>query len=92
MFINFPVQCSACELCELFMAKLREKWIASGDWMKNIIQSNFVHDEGIWECPESEVNRFTSDIREVMENVVQFRVPMRADILVVNEWGSAKSA
>jgi DNA polymerase I-like protein with 3'-5' exonuclease and polymerase domains len=90
MFINFPVQASACELMQLCMVKLRERWMKSDDWMRTIIQSNMVHDEGVWECVPEENARFIADIHDVFENTVQFKVPIRVEVKVVDNWGAAK--
>lgn len=89
-FINFPIQSSACEYIELTMANLREECIKDGTWMKDIYQSNFVHDEGVWETPEELVSTFIPKIVKHMELSVEFSVPIRVDYTVVDTWGDAK--
>jgi len=90
MFINFPVQASACNLIQLSMVKLREQWIEEGEWLKTVFPSNFVHDEIIFEAPEEHVARHAATMQEVMENTVQLRVPVRTEPLIVDAWGLAK--
>jgi DNA polymerase-1 len=89
-FVNFPVQSSACALIELSMVKLREHWVESGDWGTKIIPTNFVHDEIVFECASDEVDKFIPVVENIMESSVQFRVPIRTDIMVVDRWGDAK--
>jgi DNA polymerase-1 len=90
MFVNFPVQSSACALIELIMSNLREHWMQSRDWLRTIFMSNFVHDEIVFECPIDLVDRYVPTIRTFMENCVPFSVPIRTDIQVVDKWGAAK--
>jgi DNA polymerase-1 len=90
-FINYPVQASACEYIQLCMSNLRKKWISEGVWMREIYQSNFVHDEGVWECPAELVPKFVPDIVHAMENSVAFQVPIRTSIKILDNWGQAKS-
>lgn len=90
-FINFPIQSAACEYIELAMIKIREECLQMGTWMREIFQSNFVHDESCHEVPEELVGDYTPLIRRHMENAVQLSVPIRVNIQVVDRWGSAKS-
>jgi DNA polymerase-1 len=88
--VNFPVQSSACALIELSMVKMREHWIDSGEWLTQVFPTNFVHDEIVIECPESKVNDIIPVVENIMETTVDFRVPIRTDIAVVDRWGDAK--
>ena len=58
--------------------------------MKTVIPTNFVHDEIVLECPESEVDDIIPVVENIMENSVEFKVPIRTDIAVVDRWGDAK--
>ena len=89
-FVNFPVQSSACALIELSMVKMREHWLDTGEWMKDVLPTNVVHDEIVIECPESKINDIIPVVENIMENSVEFRVPIRTDIAVVDRWGDAK--
>lgn len=89
-FVNFPVQSSACALIELSMVKMREHWMETGEWGRDILPTNFVHDEIVLECPESKVDEVIPVVEKVMETSVQFRVPIRTDIAIVDRWGDAK--
>jgi DNA polymerase-1 len=89
-YINFPIQASACELMLLSMSHLRFNWIKRGVWGKEINQLNFVHDEGIWECPTELAPKYAIEIRDQLENTVQLACPVRADPKIVQSWGEAK--
>jgi len=90
MFVNFPVQAPACEYIELCMTQIREQCIQMGTWMREIYQSNFVHDEGVWEVPEHLVDKYVPIIVDRMENAVRFSVPIRTDVVIADRWGDAK--
>ena len=49
-----------------------------------------VHDELDFECPEDEVEALTALVREVMEGVVELRVPLIADASSGTTWADAK--
>ena len=58
--------------------------------MKTVIPTNFVHDEIVLECQESEVDDIIPVVENIIENSVEFKVPIRTDIAVVDRWGDAK--
>ena len=89
-FINFPIQSSACAYIELAMCKIREECMQMGTWMKEIFQSNFVHDEAVYETPEELVPKYVPIIQKHMENSVKFSVPIRVNFQIVDSWGAAK--
>jgi len=90
-FVNFPMQCAACLLIELGLSKLREKFIDRGEWMDTVLPTNMVHDEAVLEVREDKVKEVLPIVIDVLENSVQFKVPIRLDVKVVDKWGKAKS-
>tara|TARA_R110002051_G_scaffold79256_1_gene143042 strand:+ start:157 stop:375 length:219 start_codon:yes stop_codon:yes gene_type:complete len=72
------------------MVKLREHWQDTGEWGRDIVPTNFVHDEIVLECPESKIDEVVPVVEKIMETSVQFRVPIRTDIMIVDRWGDAK--
>lgn len=89
-FVNFPVQSSACAYIELALVKLREELLEQGRWMSSVVPINFVHDEIVLEVDESQVEDVSKIVLNHLENVVKLRVPVRADLMVVDSWGDAK--
>ena len=49
-----------------------------------------VHDELDFECPVDEVERLTTMVRDVMEHVVDLRVPLIAEASTGVTWADAK--
>lgn len=49
-----------------------------------------VHDELDFECPIDEVERLTTMVRDVMEHVVDLRVPLIAEASTGITWADAK--
>lgn len=87
---NFPIQSSECELFELALSKMRERWVAAGTWLREIWPTNMVHDEVVFEILEESVDEYVPQIRDVMEHATVFRVPIRVDITICDNWGQAK--
>jgi DNA polymerase-1 len=88
--INFGPQASACELIELSLVKMREQFIERNAWLRTVFPVNFVHDEIVLEVVEDYIAEALPVVRDCMELSVKFKVPIRADALVVDRWGDAK--
>ena len=85
--INAPMQGSAADIIKLAMIKIDE-WISSlnDDSLKMTIQ---VHDELLFEVRDDFVEQALVKIREIMENVVELKVPLTVGIGVASNWGAA---
>ena len=85
--MNTPVQGTAADIIKLAMvrvdAALREKHMQS----RLILQ---VHDELILECPPEEVEAATELLRTCMEQVMELKVPLVADVHAGSTWAEAK--
>lgn len=79
--INAPIQGTAADVVKRAMINLRNKLEVGAI----ILQ---VHDELLVEVPESHVDRVAKLMKEVMEGVASFSVPLRVDIGVGSSWGS----
>jgi len=81
--VNTPIQGTAADLIKLAMVNisqtLKEKSLSS----KMILQ---VHDELIFDVPESEVSVIKDLVREKMENVIKLSVSIRVGIKVGKNW------
>jgi DNA polymerase I len=49
-----------------------------------------VHDELIFEAPESEIEKLEKIVPEVMENAVELKVPLKVDYAYGPTWYDAK--
>ena len=84
--INFAPQSSACGMMLLSMSRLRQEFIDKGWWMTQVFPTNMVHDEVVLEVDPDIVGEAVDITRKHMENCVQLRVPVRADIDVSTRW------
>lgn len=85
--INAPMQGSAADIIKLAMIQI-DKWISSlnDDRLRMTIQ---VHDELLFEVRNDFVDQALAKIKEIMENVVNLKVPLTVGIGVASNWGDA---
>ncbi|MDI6605566.1 MAG: DNA polymerase I [Candidatus Omnitrophota bacterium] len=81
--VNTPIQGSASDLIKLAMVHIYEKMVSAGLKAKMILQ---VHDELVFDCPETEVKELVALVKERMENVMKLKVPIRVDIKRGRNW------
>lgn len=81
--MNSPIQGTAADLMKLAMirvdAQIRERKLES----RLLLQ---VHDEFILEAPPAEVEAVQQLVREAMENVVRWTVPLSVNVAVGSNW------
>ena len=87
MALNTPIQGTSADIIKKAMVlihnKLKEKNLKS----KLIIQ---VHDELVFDCLKEEQETVTEIMKDVMENVIKLKVPLKIDIAYGNNWYEAK--
>jgi DNA polymerase-1 len=84
---NAPIQGSAADLMKLAMIRLRKDLLTNNLHAKLILQ---VHDELVLEVPEAEVEQTKQVILDAMLLDQPFKVPLKVDIGVSNNWMEAK--
>ncbi|HQZ15105.1 MAG TPA: DNA polymerase, partial [Acidimicrobiia bacterium] len=84
---NAPVQGSAADIFKLAMVEVA-KHIADNDLPASTVLT--VHDELVFEIDEDEVDEVSGQIAKVMENVVELKVPLVADVGIGSNWAEAK--
>lgn len=85
--MNTPVQGTAADIIKLAMVRVDEAL------RKNHLQSQLilqVHDELLLECPPEEVEQASALLREAMENVINLKVPLVAEVHTGKNWAEAK--
>ena len=85
--MNTPMQGAAADLIKLAMIELDRRLPKEKFKSRMILQ---VHDELLFEGPETEIPKLTKLAKEVMEGVHQFRVPIVADTKVGHNWRDMK--
>lgn len=85
--MNHPMQGTAADIIKIAMTRVSRRLEEEGFAAHMILQ---VHDELDFECPVDEVERLTAMVRDVMEHVVDLRVPLIAEASTGITWADAK--
>ncbi|MDD5332862.1 MAG: DNA polymerase I [Rhodoferax sp.] len=84
--INAPMQGTAADLIKLSMVKVQQVLDEEKRGTKMIMQ---VHDELVFEVPESEVSWLRTEIPRLMAGVAHLKVPLLAEVGVGPNWDKA---
>jgi DNA polymerase-1 len=84
--INAPMQGTAADLIKLAMVAVQKELDAHKPDIKMIMQ---VHDELVFELPESEVDWLKTHIPRLMAEVAALKVPLLAEVGVGPNWDKA---
>jgi len=84
--INAPMQGTAADLIKLAMVKVQQVIDAEQRTTKMIMQ---VHDELVFEVPESEIDWVRHEVPKLMAGVAQLKVPLLAEVGVGPNWDKA---
>jgi DNA polymerase I len=82
---NAPIQGSSADIIKIAMVRLHE--ILQNYQARLLLQ---VHDELVFEVPPSEWEELQPQIKSVMENAVQLRVPLLVDVRAGENWMETK--
>lgn len=85
--MNHPMQGTAADIIKIAMARVSRR-LEEEDFAAHMILQ--VHDELDFECPVDEVERLTAMVRDIMEHVVDLRVPLIAEASTGITWADAK--
>ena len=85
--INSPIQGTAADIIKIAMVNIFSEMDARKLKSKMILQ---VHDELIFEVPAEELDEMTELVPQLMEGVVQFKVPLKVDYGVGDNWFDLK--
>ena len=81
--VNTPLQGTAADLIKIAMIRIDEEIIRRKLKTRMTLQ---VHDELVFEVPESEVEEVRALVQDKMENVHPLRVPLVVDVGVGKNW------
>jgi DNA polymerase-1 len=84
--VNSPIQGSAADLIKMAMNTIHRRLKEEQYESIMILQ---VHDELVFETPDSEVERLTAMVREEMEGVYKLKIPLTVDIHTGANWDEA---
>ena len=86
--INTPIQGSAADIIKLAMIQVHAFIKERGLQADLILQ---VHDELILEVREEDVDPIVSNVKDIMEHVIDLRIPLAVNIATGKNWAEAKS-
>ncbi len=81
--INAPLQSSASDIVKKAMVQLSSMIQNKGYKTKMLLQ---IHDELIFEAPIEEVQYIKEDIKNIMENIVLLKIPLKVSIKNGTNW------
>lgn len=84
--MNHPMQGSAADIIKLAMVEVQRRMTAAGFQAKLLLQ---VHDELDFSVPVGEIEAVSAMVKDVMENVVDLRVPLDVDVSHGDTWAEA---
>lgn len=87
MAINMPVQGTAADLMKLAMIATHG-WLAHSGWPAKMLLQ--VHDELVIECDEKAVDAVARGVKEMMEGVARFDVPLAVEVETGKNWGEMR--
>jgi DNA polymerase-1 len=85
--MNTPLQGTAADLMKLAMVKTHARLKREQMQTRMILT---VHDELVFEAPDSELDRAKEIVRQEMEGAYAMRVPLKVDLGVGQNWKEAK--
>lgn len=84
MSVNAVIQGSAAEILKKAMVQMYEHVKDKDGW--KLIAT--IHDEVLFEIPETATPEEITELNEIMVNVVKLDIPLKSDIEVMAVWGS----
>jgi DNA polymerase I len=86
--INMPLQGTAADIMKIAMIRMQSALREHGLKSRMILQ---VHDELLFEAPESEIEALARLVTDVMENVATLKVPLVTEVSVGDNWDELES-
>ena len=86
LVINSPIQGTAADIIKIAMVHIWKRFNERDLKTKMILQ---VHDELLFEVPESEREVVTDIVKREMEGVLTLSVPLRVDMKYGKNWAEA---
>jgi DNA polymerase-1 len=81
--INMPIQGTAADIIKIAMIRLHSALAERHPETAMVLQ---VHDELVFDVPESEIEAVALLVREMMESSVQLEVPLEVELKAGRDW------
>jgi DNA polymerase I len=87
MAINMPMQGTQADIVKKAMLEV-DAWLRTSDWPAKMILQ--VHDEIVLEVDKDAAAAVAKGVKEIMESVTNFEVPLIVNIKIGKNWGEMK--
>jgi DNA polymerase I len=87
MAINMPVQGTAADIMKMAMLRV-DGWLTQSEWPAKMLLQ--VHDELVLEVDKEAIEPVMAGVKEMMESVASFEVPLVVDVETGKNWGEMK--
>ncbi len=84
--VNTRIQGTAADLIKLAMIRM-DKALSERNLKSAMLLS--VHDELVFEVPPEEMERVKALVKEIMENIWEFKVPLKVNVAAGDDWAEA---
>jgi len=84
--VNTPIQGTAADMIKIAMIRIAER-LQKENWQSRMILQ--IHDELLFECPETEIKKLNDLVKKEMEGAIRLRVPIQVDVGVGSSWFEA---
>jgi len=81
--LNTPIQGTSADILKMAMVKIADKMELEKLKSKMILQ---VHDELVFDVERDEKKQVIALVKEIMENIVELKVPLRVEIATGDNW------
>jgi DNA polymerase-1 len=87
MAINMPVQGTAADIMKMAMLRV-DGWLSKSEWPAKLLLQ--VHDELVLEVDKDALEPVSAGVKEIMEGVASYEVPLMVEIESGKNWGEMK--
>lgn len=81
--VNTPLQGSQADIIKIAMIRLQNE-LSDDPLVRMALQ---IHDELIFELPETHVEKIKPLVHDIMENIIKLSIPLRVNIGIGKNWG-----
>lgn len=87
MAINMPIQGTAADIMKMAMLRV-DGWLKKSGWPAKMLLQ--VHDELVLEVDGAAIEPVTVGVKDMMESVTQFEVPLMVEVESGKNWGEMR--
>jgi len=91
MAVNMPIQGTSADIVKMAMRDVWA-WLIKNNYTKDIKILLQIHDELIFEVKKDLADKIIKDIKNIMENAAELKVPLVVDAKIGDNWGETENA